>query len=319
MTNTPPADIVYTPAEVSRLTLEAVETRERTKEVGIRLGISVVDDVFLPMRPGELITVLALSSNFKTGLMQHVARKTAAQLDPEGNECVIYVTWEVAVEELGMIDLANATQLDISDLAQGKIKDWDSLKRAAIKRGTQPIYVIGHSIARRKSRPVLTMTNIARAVAYLEDALNLRPRLSILDYLQRMEPEGDGEPRLLHSRNVDRAKNMALATGAPVLLGCQAKQEVMDRRVKLPRINDGMETSNVMHSSDKIISLWRPVVTDGQGASFEMGGKQMSASEELLIMGLSKQRFGKVGDWWPLRVDFAKNEIQGVIDYSLGG
>ena len=310
-------DILYAPAEVSRLTLTAIETLERTRDTGIKFHLPGVENDLLPARPGELITVLALSSSWKTGLMQWVCRKTAEALPPAGDECVIYATWEVAIEELGMLDIANATGIDVSDLAQGKITDWESLKRAAIRRGTMPIYVLGHSLERRKRRPQLTLTNVALALRIMEDELNLRPRLIALDYLQRMQREGDDEPRLQFSRNVDRCKDMALALGCPVLLGCQAKQEVMARSIKLPRLNDGQETSNLMHTPDKIISLWRPAVTNGIGTKITLGGDEITVAEDTLIVCVAKQRFGRVGGYWLLKVDFATNQVLGQVDLRL--
>lgn len=314
MTTPEPQDTVYTPPEVADLTYKAIEYRQSTRDRGVTLGVDTVDKVLKPMRPGELVTVIALSSNWKTGLMQYVARRTAETLSPTGDECVLYVTWEIAVEEAGLLDLANATGIDIGDIAEGNVSDWDKLKRAALDRGKLPMVVIGHSLARRKSRPVLNMTTVALAVRWLEDKMNLRVRLACLDYLQRIEWEGEGDPRIQYARNVQRCKDMALQIGAPVMLGCQAKQELMDRAWKLPRMNDGMETSAIMHASDKIIGLWRPLVTEGPDSWIGEGDNKLHVTDDLLVMGLSKQRFGRVGDWWPLSVDFARNKVNGIYE-----
>lgn len=315
MSDLDPETIVYTPGQVSALTLEAIEARQRTRDRGVSLGVPAVDKVFKPMRPGELVTVIALSSNWKSGLMQHLARRTAAGLDGAGDECVLYVNWENAVEETGLLDLANATGVDLGELADGNVADWDQLKGAAVRRGATPIFVIGHSLERRKARPVMTMSAVAQAVLWLEDHLKLRVRLACLDYLQRIEWEGEGEARHQYSRMVQRAKDMALALGAPVVLGCQAKQEIMERAWKLPRMNDGMETSAIMHASDKIISLWRPAVTDGIGVTIGRAPNDLPVTDDLLLLGLPKQRYGEAGAWWPLSVDFARNQIKGLVDY----
>ena len=308
--------ILYKPADVSKVTLDAIEERQSSRGKGVTTGVPEVDDVLKPIRPGELVTIVALSSNWKTGFMQHMARREAARLDPVGDECVLYVTWEVTVEECGLLDLANATGLDIADLADGNVADLDQLKRAAIQRGTLPLYVFGHSLARRKKRPVLSMTAVAQAVLWLEDRLNLRVRLACLDFLQAMETEGKQDMRLEVAANVDRAKNMAYVIGAPVLLGCQAKQEIFDREWKLPRMNDGMESSKIMHASDKIIGLWRPVATEGPNAEIGPDGNRIPVTEDLLLMGVAKNRFGQVGNWWPLSVDFGRNHLRGLMDYK---
>lgn len=314
-------EIIYTPAQVSSLTLNALEGLQQRRDSAVAVGVPGLKDDLKTLRPGTLTTIIALSSNWKSGLMQVMAREEAKRLDPLGNEAVIFCTWEVAVEEMGVFDLAHVAALDISDLLNGDVSpaQWDSLRAAAIKRASLPIYVIGHSLERRRKRQHLTMTNVALAIRSLEDDFNIKPRVSFLDYLQRIEPDRDdlGEPRIQHSRNVDRAKDMSLATGAPVVLGCQAKQEVMSRDNKLPRLNDGMETSNVMHSSDNIVTLWRPYVTEGEGAEIQLFGDKITVTEDLLIAHIAKQKFGRVGRWWPLKVDFARNKILGLYDYSL--
>jgi replicative DNA helicase len=307
--------LLHSPAEVSRLTKQTLEYLEQTKDFGVKTNIECLDKVLTPLRPGELIGVLALSSNFKTGFMQYVTRKLAQGLDKTGNECAVYVTWETAVEECGLMDIASATGLDAAQLARGEIKDWNAVKKAALKRGALPVYVIGHSLERRKKRPHMGLTTVALALQRLEEVYGMKPKLIALDYLQRMERDGEEtEPRLQFSRNVDRAKDMALALACPVMLGCQAKQDVMERAWKLPRMNDGMETSNFMHSPDKILSFWRPRVTEGLNGTLDKTNWQVT--DDLLVCGIAKQRFGAVGDYWPLSVDFARNEIRGQMEFN---
>lgn len=307
-------NLIYRPQDVSALTVAEIEYREKTKNSGVPVRLSGgPEKIINPMRGGELITVLGLSSNGKTWLMNHLARETAKTLDPAGNDIVLYVSWEEAVEDIGITDIANSLKVDLTDIAHGNVKDWQAVKSAAVKRGSLPIYVLGHSMERRKSRPKLSMTNVALAVRKLEEEYGFRIRLTVLDYLQRIEREGDDESRLQFSRNVDRAKDMAFATGAPVVLGCQAKQEVMSRDWKLPQMNDGMETSNTMHSSDKIFSVWRPYITDGAGAVI-CKEPYIEATPDLLMLGLPKQKRGDAGMWWPLTGDPKTNTIYGEAD-----
>jgi replicative DNA helicase len=306
--------LIYRPADVSALTVAEIEYREKTKHSGVPVNISGGPaKVINPMRGGELITVLGLSSNGKTWLMNHLARTTAKELDSTGNDIVLYVSWEEAVEDMGITDIANSLHVDLTDIAHGNVKDWQAVKTAAIKRGSLPIYVLGHSMERRKSRPKLSMTNVALAVQRLENVYGLRIRLTLLDYLQRIERDGNDDARLQFSRNVDRAKDMAFATGAPVVMGCQAKQEVIDREWKLPQMNDGMETSNTMHSSDKIFSVWRPYITDGDNEVISRD-PLIKSSPNLLMLGLPKQKRGDAGMWWALTGDPKTNTIYGEMD-----
>ena len=180
-------DITYTPIEVSALTIAQIEELENTKAQAIEL-FGGVTGLFGPARPGNVITILGLSGNWKTGAMVNEVRREAQRLDPVGNECCLYVTWEDAVEELGILDVANETRIDIADLMRGDVPDWDAIKRAAVKRGTLPVYIIGHSLRNRKRRDVITMDDVAKAVYMLEDKLSLKVKLAALDYLQIIPP-----------------------------------------------------------------------------------------------------------------------------------
>src|SRR3990167_6085359 len=61
-----PAAIVYTPGQVSALTLAAIEERQNNRDRGVSLGVPAIDKVLKPLRPGELVSIVALSSNWKT-------------------------------------------------------------------------------------------------------------------------------------------------------------------------------------------------------------------------------------------------------------
>lgn len=310
-----PETIVYTPAQVSAMSMAAVDERRKTPGAGIRMHLPDVDKKFLPMRPGELITVLGRPSNYKSGLMQYVARKAAEECDMQAGECVVYVTWEQAIEEMGIVDLAHATGIDAAAIAQGDVRDWDSLMRAAINRGKLPLFVFGHSFARRKSRPRLTLTNVLDALRWLEDTGKFRPRLICLDYLQRILGEtGKRSERVMDRRGemieaVDASKDMALAMAASTMLGVQAGRQCDERSWKLPWIGDGQETANIEQSSDKMFSVWMPKTSEPAGSTVSEGNSELAVTDNLLILGMPKQKLGPAPAWWPLYVDAAHNEI----------
>lgn len=319
---TDPNDIIFTPQQVSTLAMKVVEERKTTPGAGVRLGISSVDKDMLPLRPGELCAVIGRPSNYKTGLMLYAARNEVKKILDSGveNECVVYITWEIAVEESGLIELANATHIDVSHIAQGTINDgdWAALMGAALQRAVTPLWVIGHSITYRKKRPTLTMSDVARAMVFIEDKLGYHPRLIVLDYLQQIQPENSVERRIQMLENVHRAKDMSLAMGCPVMLGVQAKREVDERKFKLPNMGDGMETSNIEHTADKILTVWMPKTTEEAGS---LVGSAPSAivTDNLLFLGLAKQRYGVAGRIYPLYVDAATNDIAPMETKKLGG
>lgn len=309
------SDIVYRPQDVSALTVKEIEFLENTKHLAIEI-FGGATGLFNPARPGNVVTFMGLSGNWKTGAMISEVRREAQRLDPAGDECCLYVTWEDAVEELGILDVANESRLDVGKIIRGEVSDWGAVKRAAVKRGTLPVYIIGHSLQSRKKRQTLTMDDVAQAVFWMEDNLHLKVKLAALDYLQIIpaDPKLASQPkRIWVDDNTQRIKNMALALGAPVFMGCQAKQEVMERDWKLPRMNDGMESAGIMHTSNTIVGLWRPQTTDANGS---IGNPPMNVIPNLMVVGNAKQRKGETGDIEYLNVDFATNTVLGKMDIN---
>jgi replicative DNA helicase len=240
-----PKDIVYTPPQVGTLVLSAVEERKANPGAGVRMHLSVIDEMLLPLRPGELVTVMGRPSNYKSGLMQYWARQVAGEIlkEARNGEMVVYVTWEMAVEEIGLYDLAASTSLNAAEISQGRVTDaaWERLQAAAMKRASLPLWILGHSIERRKKRPRLTMGNIDAALRWVEDEMHDHPRIVFLDYLQQMESDGGESRRMQVFENVYRCKDLALALGCPVVLGVQAHRDVDNRQWKLPSLGDGLE------------------------------------------------------------------------------
>jgi replicative DNA helicase len=311
-------DIIYSPNEVSNLVLGTITERKEKPGAGVRMGIPDIDKQMLPLRPGELITITGRPSNYKSGLMSFWARNLAkeiAESEDNENKVVIYITWEMAIEELGLYDLAASSGLSAADLAQGRCSDID-YENAAMKRAMSPFWLIGHSIERRKRRPRMSMTNVGRALMWLEREMNLKPQIIFLDYLQQITPErtdsgGEVTRRMDIFENVHRCKDLALALACPVVLGVQAARAVDERPWKLPQMGDQMESSNIEHTADKMISVWYPCRTEQLNSAIP-DAPELTVNENLLIVGLQKQRLGPAGGWWPLYVDPAHNEIAGL-------
>jgi replicative DNA helicase len=309
------ADVIYTPPEASTLALQMVQNRARTPNAGVVTFLgSDVDGYFLPMRPGELITVIGRPSNGKSAMMQYIARNEAIRIVRDGEDearCVVYVTWEQAIEEMMVVELASAVPNEsASNLARGIIHDIRGLQAQAMQRSALPLWLIGHSIERRRRRPRLTMTDVAGALLAIEDHWGMRPSVVVLDYLQRIMPERGNDIRTQTIENVDRAKDMALAMGCPVILGCQAKREVDERKIKLPGMGDGAESANVEHSSDGILTVWMPKTTEPSGSVLPPDlGMNLVVTDNLMLMSVAKRKMGPAGRVFPLFIRPEKNMI----------
>jgi replicative DNA helicase len=310
-------DIVFTPNDAVSVALDSIEKRRTTTGVGVRLGIAGMDDYMKPCRPGELITVLGMTSNYKSGFMQYWARHTAQAIvkDHIEDECVVYVTWEQAIEEMLAFDLAATARISAMDIMDGRISD-EEMQRLRVEHGARramtPLYLIGHSVAEEKRRPRLTLDAVAAGLRLIRDEFNLRPRIVFLDYLQQIGGVvgGDVERRLQVFNNVLRCKDMALACACPVVVGCQANRAVYENgKWGVPGVASGLESSNIEHTSDKMFGVWLPKTTLEVGTSLQTTGGTFRVSDNLLIVRMLKQRMGPAGRWFPLYIDPTTNDI----------
>lgn len=306
--------VVFAPQVVQQLAVKVVEDRAANQRLGIKTGIEVVDKVLNPQRPGELRIVLGYTSNYKSGLMNYIARHNARVIQERGDletEAVISITWEQSVEEQGITDLSQLAVLDTTKMMRGELTDdeWTRLKRAAIERGTLPWWLIGHSSESNERRPRLTMTQVWAALEYILDVQRIQPRLVVLDYLQRIQREKGETMREQFMIIVDRAKDMALALHVPVILGAQAGRQVKGGMWRLPQVDDGQETSNLEQSADSFISVWMPKNDYPTGQRIEYGKVTYEVTDNLLILGVMKQKFGPAPRLFQLFVKPETNQI----------
>lgn len=308
--------IVFDPQTASSLAVNLVGELRKDAAGGIKSGIGDLDRMLLPFRPGELVTVLGYTSNYKSGFMNWLSKQAVKEIirDQSEDEFVARVTWEQSVEEDTLSWLAGDADLSITKLARGMIdeKEWKLLEKSSVKRAITPMWIVGHSQLeqkdRRRSRPRMTMTDIGRALEYIcNDATEkkIKPKMIVLDYLQRIRPdEKDGATKREQMMEaVNRAKDAAIAFGCPVLLGVQTGRQTMDREDKTPTIDDGQETSNIEQSSDKMFGVWYPIKTEEQGKIIA----GVPVSKNLLIVRLLKQKMGEAPKTFALYVDPEKN------------
>ena len=194
-----PEVITFAPQQVSSQAIETIQDRQDNPRLGVVTGIKSVDKWLNPHRPGELRVVLGYTSNYKSGLMNYIARNAARRILERGESetrAVITVTWEQSVEEQGITDLAQLSVIDVTRMMRGELDadDWRKLRMAAVERGGLPWWLVGHSARNNERRPRLTMTELAHALEYIVDMQGVTPELIALDYLQRIKREGKERP-----------------------------------------------------------------------------------------------------------------------------
>ena len=284
--------LVHTPAE---LAAEYVAWAERIKrDPGITFGVQAIDKMVIPMRPGELISLIARPGHGKTSLLAYFAREHARRImerDKVGSEAVVYVTWEQSAEELEAFFQADG-QHSVSDIAWGRA-DLDAIKRQSVKRAGVPIWVIGHGIGRAgRDVPRMTPEAVLNAIESMYDDFKVRPVLMLFDYMQLIPIQGVRDRVQRVTEVPIRIKEVALRIGCPALVGVQARREVDDRQEKIPEMRDAQWASSIEQTSDKVFGLWRPCITEDEGRTIRIEGmrQELDINDRLLVLRLLKQR-----------------------------
>ena len=264
----------------------------------------------IPLRPGDLVGILGRPGMGKSSLLAYFARAEAKRIlarEAGEREAVVYVTWETQREELENFFQAN-DGLSASDVAWGRA-DLEEVQRRAAKRASLPIWVIGHGIMRVTKRlPRMTPDAVLSAIESMRDDFGVRPTLLLFDYVQLI-PIERAVDRVTQVTEVPvRIKEVALRVGAPAIIGIQAGREVDKRTNKIPEMGDCQWGSSIEQVLDKLFAVWRPFLTEPNGAAIELDGKRFTVNERLLILRLLKQRWER-GRWtWGLH--FAPEYLQ---------
>ena len=292
MTRTSPdyINLIHTPADLGA---EYLAWAEKIRDdPGIKFGLPAIDNVVIPMRAGELISIIARPGHGKTSLLAYFTRIEAARIrarQKEKQEAAVYVTWEQSAEELEAFFQADGTH-SISDIAWGRA-DIDAIKRQAVKRANIPIWVIGHGIGRAgKKTPRMTPDVVLGAIESMEADFNVRPTLMVFDYMQLVPVPGLSDRVQRVTEVPILIKELALRIGCPAIVGVQARREVDDRAVKIPEMRDAQWASSIEQTSDKVFGLWRPRMTENEGDIVDIEIGKYVVNDRLLVIRMLKQR-----------------------------
>lgn len=319
--------LVYSPPETSTLGQRHVEKASSLSRSSLPFFVrGEMSSYIAPVLPGEIAFVLAQTHNYKTGFLNawQTHHVNALMKSERNNEVVVHVDLETPVEHLAVREVGKILDISANDILQGRVKDMDSLKKAAMQVGRTPVYRIGASMGRGEvGFDDLYLSNIEGAIEYIMDGIHdegLEIASLWVDYLQALpyDPEIKRAPtehqrRLQVRSDVYRLRSMGARMKCPVLVGVQAKQNLEgapSRNFLLPGVYDGKETSDIAERADRVISLWMPKTTHTINDFIEHRGIDFLVQERLLWVRVCKQRGGlPSGQSFPCLIDFDRNII----------
>lgn len=293
-------ELVHNPAD---LAAEGVAWAEHILTTpGVKFGVQCIDAEMNPMHPGDMTILCGRPGMGKTSLLAALARIEAKRIVARGTqktEAVFYVTWEQVSEEINLVLDVNDVYT-ARDIMRGEV-DIEAVRRQAVKRAKLPIWVIGDSIAKTSTHSLRMFPDVVfEAIETAVEDFSIKPRLLCFDYIQLIPVRNASEKVTQVSEAAVRAKEVAKRVGCPAIVGAQARREVDEREFKMPTTRDAQWASSIEQATDKFFGLWRPWLTDKDKPPLQIGGTAHDITEDLLVLQMSKQRFGPAGFTWGL-------------------
>lgn len=284
---------LHSPADVAQSYAFWAE-RLRTEQ-GITFGC-VLDQYMIPLHPGDLMAVVARPGHGKSSFMAYMTKREAEAIIARGRqdtECVIYISWEQTIEEVEAF-YQSGPDYSSTDLARGKVP-METILRKLVKRAGLPIWYIGNSQrhARFRKPDRLTAEVVYQMIDSLYAEYQLSPTLICMDYLQLM-PVKSGTSRVeAVTEATFQAKELAMNTGVPIIVGVQANRDVDDQKYQIPSLSSAQWASAIEQAADKQLGLWRPRKTHDpiDHPTIRVGGVDYTNDEDLFVVKILKQRF----------------------------
>jgi replicative DNA helicase len=233
--------------EMIRAAKQRIDDRHaRRSEDSLGTGFIDLDRILAGFHPGELVYVAARPSIGKTALGLAIAHHVAV----EEQKPVFFVSAEQSSIELGERLLVAQAQVDSHHVRRGMctreecerlVEAGDDLSggRLFVEDGTNQTTIQIAARARRLKRQ--------HGIA-----------LAIVDYVQLIEPDGNGrEPRHEQVARISRRlKHLARELHVPVVALAQLNRAAEDRA--RPRISDLRESGSLEQDADTVMLLQRP-------------------------------------------------------------
>ena len=279
------------PQHVSHFVAAATEQLERRldgvqPENVVPSGFDNLDRLITGFNEGDLIILAARPSMGKTSFSLSLAMKAAEWQ----RRNVLYFSTEQSGLQISHRMLANASGVRSTELRRGELApgEFEQVLEACQRVGNLPLWIDETS--------ELTLPHLrARAFAQHHD----KPMI-VVDYLQRLTPHRQADPRLIIGEISTSLKTLARELRAPVIALAQLNRELEKRASKRPIMSDLAESGKIEQDADIILFLYRDEVyhpeTKEPGVAEVIVGKNRDGAigTAKLFFEASTQRFGDV-------------------------
>lgn len=251
---------------------EAITAIKQDDRGGVSTGISALDRMLNPLRPGELAIIGARPSVGKTSLALNIAEHAA-----RAGVTVAMFSMEMTSVELAVRTIAGATEIPAGRFREHRLSDahWQRIQEVMPGLHALPMH-----IDESGGLTIQEITARARVQARKLGGIGLL----LVDYLQLAHADGRYDNRAVEIGAVTRGlKALAKELQCPVIALSQLNREAAKER-KWPTISELRDSGSIESDADVILLLHRDYVSSQDEAQM---------FDALVIVG--KQRNGGIG------------------------
>lgn len=232
---------------------------------------------------GDLVYIAARPSMGKTAFSLALA-KNISGLRVARPRHVLYFSTEQSGTALAYRLVASSSEMDASRLKRGEFAPGE------VDRFTEGAQVVADLKMHIDETSEITLPEIRSRAREFAQKVDHEPMVIVVDYLQRMKPHRDADPRHVIGEISTGLKNLAKELKCPVVALAQLNRELEKRANKRPMMSDLAESGKLEQDADVIMFLYRDeyynVQTKEPGITEVIVGKNRDGS-----VGVSKVQF----------------------------
>jgi replicative DNA helicase len=233
------------------------EAKERGG-LGLKVGISDIDDILGGMHPSDMIVVGARPGQGKTAF----AITTIVNLARKGKRVGFFST------EMSVTQIMGRMTAMVSGINAKTLRD-ASMDDAEYSRLTAATVQIKDLQVMICDKPAITVSEIVmQSRAW---AMNGGIDFIIVDYLTRVRPDKSTDNRNLDVGEIATGlKNLARVLNVPVMVLAQLNRGSMNRANKRPMVSDLRDSGIIEQEADQVLLLYRPSIEEGSAQRDEV-------------------------------------------------
>ena len=228
--------------------METLLARDSQSDItGVATGFVDLDRMTAGLQAGDMIVVAGRPSMGKTAFALNIAEHVGVELRLP----VAIFSLEMSGPQIATRFLSSVGRIDQSKLRTGRLTDdeWERLTVALGKLHEAPIHI--------DETGAINSTDLRARARRLHRQFG-KLGLIIIDYLQLMSANRDGENRATEISEISRSiKALAKELQVPIVALSQLSRKVEERNDKRPLMSDLRESGAIEQDADIILMMYR--------------------------------------------------------------